>query len=165
MVCHHWYLEAKVSREELDGLKLCPWWFEARDPPRPVELLAGINTDRNCRRKTARRLQEASPVDLGTRNVDVSSFLNSVFEKIESSYTLQRFLCCFEWRPHLALSKFDSPPPALSQRLLARCVWCFDILFFKDFQHPISPLCVSPPPLSSISSGLADQSGSLRESC
>lgn len=71
-------------------MKLCPRWSEARDPWRPAEPLAGISADRSCRRKTARRLQESLPVDLGTRNVDFSSCPGPACEKIESGHTLQR---------------------------------------------------------------------------
>lgn len=83
-------------------MKLCPRWSEARDPWRPAEPLAGISADRSCRRKTARRLQESLPVDLGTRNVDFSSSPGPACEKIESDHTLQRF-CAVLSRGHIQL--------------------------------------------------------------
>lgn len=151
-------------------MKPCPWWSEAKDPWRPAEPLAGISPDRDCRRKTARRLQEASPVDLGIKNVDISSSLSPACEKIESSHTLQRF-CAVLSQGHIQLCTSLTLSFQLRANGCLQDVWCFDILFFKDFQHPISlSISLSHPDLSlpstlSISSGLADQSGSLKEGC
>lgn len=52
--------------------------------------------------KQLARLQEALPVDLGTRDVDISSSLSPACEKIESSHTLQRF-CAVLSQGHIQL--------------------------------------------------------------
>lgn len=142
-----------------------PWWSEARDPWRPAEPLAGISADRSCRRKTARPLQEALTVDLGTRNVDFSSSLSLVCEKIKSSHTSQHF-CAVLIQDHIQLCISFTHSFQLRANNCLQDVCCLDILFFKDFQHPIS-LSISPLPGSvtpstvSIFTRLADQSSLL----
>lgn len=125
-------------------MKPSPWRSEVRRPRRPAEPLAGVSPDRKCRRKTARRLQEASPVDLGTRNVDISSSASRACERIESGHVCS-VSCAVMSQGHSQLRICSTL--ALLQLPADGClqdVWCFDILFFKDFQHLLS-LSTSPP--------------------
>lgn len=132
------------SKQRLVGrFESFPMVVWTRDPWRPAELLAGISRDRNCRRKTACKASGGFACGPWHQRCWHFFFSEScMWEDWEQPY-FAAFLCCFESRPYPALNKFDSLLPALSQRLQARCVM-FWYLVFQGFSAPHFSIHFSP---------------------